>query len=311
MPDAAAAAGQLAAAGLAATWTAASGIRGGTSRLGASSSSDSGGGSSSAAAASGGTASWADLAELLTVPDLAAVLAARKIKAAPAGGDCYSAAQGGVPRNRQQMLAALEGHAKRSAAVAAQLTGWLLAATGPVVRLSDAACEAVGRLQRLFFLNEGQSLTQVGQTTNCTSGFGMLHRGCALCHRLAGRMLAQLRLCWALACGLLRHSHTHLPRPIPAACPASPPRRHPPAPALPQFLASDLGHMQYPRYQVHRSCPAFARRADLLAYEAALRHTAELMDANEASGLGGCCCWGLWARWCLQAVHALCIAMMV
>ncbi len=34
-------------------------------------------------------------------------------------------------------------------------------ATGPVVQLAEAACESVSRLQRLFFLNEGQSLSQV------------------------------------------------------------------------------------------------------------------------------------------------------
>lgn len=112
-------------------------------------------------------ADWRQLAGLLTVPELAAVLAARRINAAgPAGG--ASGAQGGrskgggALRNREQLLAALEAHAATSAAAESALAGWLLGASGRVLRLAAPACEAVSRLQRLFFLNEGHGLSQVG-----------------------------------------------------------------------------------------------------------------------------------------------------
>jgi Fanconi-associated nuclease 1 len=149
VPDAAAAASQLAAAGLAT-------VLGGD-----------GAGEASPPqqvdAAAG--ALWGQLADLLTVPALAAVLAARRIPAAPAAqpaGGFSSGRQGGGGslRNRQQLLAALERHAASSAAAAGRLAGWLQQATGPVLQLAAPACEAVCRLQRLFFLNEGHSLSQ-------------------------------------------------------------------------------------------------------------------------------------------------------
>ena len=151
VPDAAAAASQLAAAGLAT-------VLGGD-----------GAGEASPPqqvdAAAG--ALWGQLADLLTVPELAALLAARRIQAAAAGGGRGNAAGrsgGAAPalRNRQQLLAAMEAFAALSAAAAAQLAAWLLEATGPVLRLAAGACEAVTRLQRLFFLNEGHNLSQVG-----------------------------------------------------------------------------------------------------------------------------------------------------
>lgn len=110
---------------------------------------------------------WRQLAGLLTVPELASVLAARRINAAGRPGGGVSAGggrgQGGATlRNREQLLAALEAHAGMSAAAEAALAGWLLEATGPVLQLTAPACEAVSRLQRLFFLNEGHGLSQVG-----------------------------------------------------------------------------------------------------------------------------------------------------
>lgn len=50
-----------------------------------------------------------------------------------------------------------------------------------------------------------------------------------------------------------------------------------------QFLASDLGALQYPQYQVHRTQPAFCSRAGLLDYERALGHAAEMNSALEVS----------------------------
>ncbi len=48
-----------------------------------------------------------------------------------------------------------------------------------------------------------------------------------------------------------------------------------------QFLASDLGALQYPQYQVHRTQPAFRSRAELLEYEGALSHAVEMNSALE------------------------------
>lgn len=48
-----------------------------------------------------------------------------------------------------------------------------------------------------------------------------------------------------------------------------------------QFLASDLGALQYPQYQVHRTQPAFRSRTDLLDYERALGHASEMNNALE------------------------------
>lgn len=156
VPDLAAASAQLAAAGLATVVSA---------------------DTTAAAAAEAGSASaveiliqeareWRQLAGLLTVPELAAVLAARRINAAgPAGGGAGAqggrSKGGGALRNREQLLAALEAHAGISPAAEAALAGWLLEATGPVLQLAGVACEAVARLQRLFFLNEGHGLSQV------------------------------------------------------------------------------------------------------------------------------------------------------
>ena len=61
----------------------------------------------------------------------------------------------------------------------------------------------------------------------------------------------------------------------------APPHRRP----CPQFLAADLGALRYPQYQVHCACRVFDCRQDLLGYERALGHAAELADALEAS----CC----------------------
>ena len=85
--------------------------------------------------------------------------------AGPAGGGAGAqggrSKGGGALRNREQLLAALEAHAGISPAAEAALAGWLLEATGPVLQLAGVACEAVARLQRLFFLNEGHGLSQV------------------------------------------------------------------------------------------------------------------------------------------------------
>ncbi|KAI7839720.1 hypothetical protein COHA_006524 [Chlorella ohadii] len=213
VPDAAAAAKQLAEAGLAAVLAheqcgnMGSPVAGGPGQQAGSSS---GSGADSGIAAIAAT-DWRQLADLLTVPELAALLAARRFQlsnTAVAGvfrGGGNGA--GGMPaRNRQQLIEALE-----RGAAPAQLATWLLQAAGPVLQLAEQACEAVERLQRLFFLNEGQSLSQ--------------------------------------------------------------------------FLASDMGALQYPQYQVHRSHQAFASRQELLDYEAALRHAGQLTDALEANGV--------------------------
>lgn len=152
---AAEAARQLAEAGLAVT-VAAAGARNSSEGDGSD-----GGAGGHALAEAFGSASWSELAELLTVPELAALLAAHKIRATSTSAAAPGAAAGGGPKNRQQLLAALAAHATHSAAVEAQLAAWLLAATGPVVQLAGGACQAVARLLRLFFLNEGQSLSQV------------------------------------------------------------------------------------------------------------------------------------------------------
>ncbi len=182
VPDAAAAAKQLAEAGLAAVLAheqcgnMGSPVAGGPGQQAGSSS---GSGADSGIAAIAAT-DWRQLADLLTVPELAALLAARRFQlsnTAVAGvfrGGGNGA--GGMPaRNRQQLIEALE-----RGAAPAQLATWLLQAAGPVLQLAEQACEAVERLQRLFFLNEGQSLSQVGwcSLSNC------LHRGRAyLCIR--------------------------------------------------------------------------------------------------------------------------------
>lgn len=213
VPDAAAAAAELATAGLAAVMTPAVGTMGGPSCRGAMTASGTGtakivqaAGSSGSLEADVGASSeacdWRQLAGLLTVPELAVLMSAHRIQASgPAAGN------GGNLKNRAQLLAAFEAHAAISHAAAAMLAGWLLEASGPVVRLAAASCEAVTRLQRLFFLNEGQSLSQ--------------------------------------------------------------------------FLVSDLGALQYPQYQVHRSCSAFRSRRELLEYEEALGHAGALSEALE------------------------------
>lgn len=83
----------------------------------------------------------------------------------------------------------------------------LLALAGPCLRLAPEADCVVRRVQRLFFLNEGQDLSR--------------------------------------------------------------------------FLVANLGIVRYPAYAVSRVRPAFADRAALLAYEAALGHAAALDEALE------------------------------
>ena len=50
---------------------------------------------------------------------------------------------------------------------------------------------------------------------------------------------------------------------------------------LSSFLIADLGVAKYPSYAVTRSRSVFARRQDLLDYEQALAHAAELDNALE------------------------------
>ena len=158
VPDTAEAAAQLAAAGLAVLL----GDSGAAAAAAASRAASPGPGSPAAAAAAGAAADWRQLADLLTVPDLAALLSARRFQLASG-----AAVAGATPRGRAQLLEALERHAARSAAAARELVSWLLAAAGPVLTLAGGACEAVGRLQRLFFLSEGQSLSQVRAGIAC------------------------------------------------------------------------------------------------------------------------------------------------
>lgn len=247
VPDAAAAAAQLASAGLA--------VLLGGSGAGAAASPAASPGSPAAGAGAGNSADWRQLADLLTVPDLAAMLSARRFQLTNG-----AAVAGAAPRSRPQLLEALERHAARSAAAERELNAWLLAAAGPVLLLADGACEAVGRLQRLFFLSEGQSLSQV---------------------RLLVTLLARLAAATAAAL---------LVQPVQARLPPTSLLRTPTSPRRPQFLATDMGALQYPQYTVHRTCPVFAGRAELLAYEEALGHAAQLADALEVSSvllLGG------------------------
>ena len=181
VPDAAAAAQQQAAAGLAVLLAPEQGgsgspVAGDAGRSKASSGGGSGGSGDSAAIA------WRQLADLLTVPELAALLAARRFQlnnAAAAGAfrGGNGGGGGGMPaRNRPQLLEALE-----RGAAPAQLASWLLQAAGPALQLAELACEAVGRLQRLFLLNEGQSLSQVGAlgcAVGCSPGMGTCAAAC-------------------------------------------------------------------------------------------------------------------------------------
>lgn len=52
---------------------------------------------------------------------------------------------------------------------------------------------------------------------------------------------------------------------------------------LSSFLIADLGVAKYPSYDVTRSRSVFTCRQDLLAYEQALQHAAELDNALEVS----------------------------
>ncbi|GAB4815648.1 hypothetical protein N2152v2_002694 [Parachlorella kessleri] len=103
------------------------------------------------------TISWQGLADLLTVPELGAVLVVLAGLAGgrgAAGGAVASRAAGGG--NRSQVLEALKALAGRDEAATRQA---LLQATGDVVKLSAWCCNAINRFQRLFFLNEGHSLS--------------------------------------------------------------------------------------------------------------------------------------------------------
>ena len=96
---------------------------------------------------------WQQLADLLTVPELARV--------AVLGGG-----RGHRQANRPQLLGALQQWASSSGQ---EVERAMLAATGPVLRLQTAAVATVERLQRLFFLNEGQSLSQVRFRSCCST----------------------------------------------------------------------------------------------------------------------------------------------
>eukprot|EP00887_Chlorella_sp_A99_P003277 scaffold9.g3277.t1 len=201
VPDVAAAAAQLEAAGLARqaapAWAEAATAAAGAGAAAA----PAAGPEAAAPKAAEAPLSWPELTELLTVRDLLAV-------AATAGAVLAGAAARAVPA-RGALLGGLTAHAGRSAAAAARLHQCLLSATGPLLRVEEGACAVVTRLQRLFFLNEEQSLSQ--------------------------------------------------------------------------FLASDAGAVRYPLYELTAARPAFASRRQLLEYEAALGHAAQLADALEAS----------------------------
>ncbi len=53
------------------------------------------------------------------------------------------------------------------------------------------------------------------------------------------------------------------------------------------FLIADLGVAKYPSYAVTRSRSVFTTRQDLLDYEQALQHAAELDNALEVMSLEG------------------------
>lgn len=54
---------------------------------------------------------------------------------------------------------------------------------------------------------------------------------------------------------------------------------------LSSFLVADLGVAKYPSYRVSRSRSVFTTRQDLLDYEQALLHAAELDNALEVSNM--------------------------
>ena len=58
---------------------------------------------------------------------------------------------------------------------------------------------------------------------------------------------------------------------------------------LSSFLVADLGVAKYPSYSVSRSRSVFTTRQDLLDYEQALLHAAELDNALEVSDLPALC----------------------
>lgn len=91
----------------------------------------------------------------------------------------------------------------------------ILDLVGPCIKLTEPPCGVVRRVQRLFFLNEAQTLSS--------------------------------------------------------------------------FLAADLGVAKYPSYRVSRSRSVFTTRQDLLNYEQALLHAAELDNALEVSSVCHVC----------------------
>lgn len=154
------------------------------------------------------------------------------------------------------------------------------ALTGPCVALTPAALCWGARLQRLFFLNEGQVTTQSPftptllpkvQSASCPDTILPMHglQGCHVSFRtetcaasISVRLLPSRALlqCKGNGC-LLCFAHGKI-------C----------AQDLSRFLVADLGIMRYPAYAVARTRPVWPDRASLLAYERALA-AAEVLDA--------------------------------
>jgi fanconi-associated nuclease 1 len=138
------------------------------------------------------TSDWRDVADVLTIPELVTAAAQLGLKL-PSWSTM----------GRVAIISQLHGQLPPGP----RLCNALLSSSGPIIILNSTACTIVQRLQRLFFLNEGQDLSQ--------------------------------------------------------------------------FLASDLGGVKYPKYEVLRTVSVFPSRMSLLEYEDALEAAAELTEAVE------------------------------
>jgi fanconi-associated nuclease 1 len=97
---------------------------------------------------SGGEWSWREVADVATVPELASAISTVDPGAKLSGS------------TRPQLLAAAAARATSPGGAAVMLRA-LLSVAGPLVGIHPRAAEVAGRLQRLYFLQEGQDLGQV------------------------------------------------------------------------------------------------------------------------------------------------------
>ena len=110
---------------------------------------------------------WNDVAEVLPVPELQAALSRLLIVNTNGEKNSSSAANGGkfaapLPTTRSAVLAALQRRAEAPAPPTsrAAVLRELLSTSGLIVKILSSSYIALERLQRLFFLNEGHSLSQ-------------------------------------------------------------------------------------------------------------------------------------------------------